>query len=115
MIKSNLFLIFENKLLLIIWKCFFNGFNTEGFISLTKIFSKFKFLQVLYLKPLSDDIRKEIEKAKNVIIVEGNSTGQLGRLIREKTGIKIEKRILKYNTRPFTSDELGEEIKRKLK
>ena len=70
----------------------------------------FKFLQVLYLKPLSDEIKKEILKARKVIIIEQNVTGQLGRLIREKTGIKIEKRILKYDGRPFTSDELKKEI-----
>ncbi|MFA5174440.1 MAG: 2-oxoacid:acceptor oxidoreductase family protein [Candidatus Pacearchaeota archaeon] len=77
----------------------------------------YKFLQVLYMKPLSEEIKKEIENTmKNkgkVILVEQNLTGQLGRLIREKTGIKIENRILKYDGRPFTSDELKEEILRK--
>lgn len=70
----------------------------------------YKFLQVLYLKPLSDEIKSEIEKAKNVILVEQNVTGQLGRLIREKTGIKIERRILKYDGRPFYCDQLREKI-----
>lgn len=71
----------------------------------------FKFLQVLYVKPLSNEIRKEIEKADKVILVENNSTGQLGRLIREKTGIKIENRILKYDGRMFTCDELKRRLK----
>lgn len=70
----------------------------------------FKFLQILYAKPLSDKIKKEMEKAKNIILVENNLTGQMGRLLREKTGIKIDKRILKYDGRPFTSDELKKEI-----
>jgi len=76
-----------------------------------------KFLQILYLKPLSDEIRGEIEKADNVILVENNVTGQLGRLIREKTGIKIKKenRILKYDGRMFYCDELRKEIKKRLK
>lgn len=74
--------------------------------------SDYKFLQVLYLKPMSDKIKKEIEKAKKIILIENNLTGQLGRLIREKTGIKIEKRILKYDSRPFRSDELRKEILR---
>lgn len=73
----------------------------------------FKFLQVLYMKPLSDQIKKEILKSKKVILIEQNVTGQIGRLIREKTGIKIEKRILKYDGRPFTSDELRKEILKK--
>jgi len=71
-----------------------------------------KFLQVIYMKPMSNNIKKEMEKAKKIILVENNVTGQLGRLIREKTGIKIEKRILKYDGRPFKSDELKTEIKK---
>jgi 2-oxoglutarate ferredoxin oxidoreductase subunit alpha len=70
----------------------------------------FKFLQVLYVKPLSDEIKKEMEKARKVILVEGNVTGQLGRLIREKTGISIKNRMLKYDGRPFNSDELRKEL-----
>src|SRR3989344_1567878 len=71
-----------------------------------------KFLQVLYMKPMSDEIKKEIENANKVILIEQNVTGQLGRLIREKTGIKIENRILKYDGKPFTSDELKKEIQK---
>ncbi len=69
-----------------------------------------KFLQVLYMKPMSNEIKKEIEKADKVILIENNVTGQLGRLIREKTGIKIENRILKYDGKPFESDKLMGEI-----
>ncbi len=71
----------------------------------------FKFLQIIYMKPLSPKIKIEIEKADKIILIESNSTGQLGRLIREKTGIKIENRILKYNGRPFHSDELKKYLK----
>src|SRR5690606_19892249 len=74
-----------------------------------------KFLQVLYIKPLSDEIHKEIKKARKVAIVELNATGQLGRLIREKTGIKIDRRILRYDGRPFTTDELRTKIQGALK
>ena len=74
-----------------------------------------KFLQVIYCKPLSPQIKKEIQKANKVILVECNLTGQLGRLIREKTGIKIENRLLKYNGRPFHSDELNRLLKSILK
>lgn len=70
-----------------------------------------KFLQVIYMKPLSSKIKKELEKANNIILVEENVTGQLGRLLREKTGIKIPNRILKYNGRPFHSDELSKYLK----
>lgn len=75
-----------------------------------------KFLQVLYMSPFSEEIQLEIEKVNKaggkVVLVEQNVTGQLGSLIREKTGIKIDKRILKYDSRPFYSDELKEELLR---
>jgi len=76
-----------------------------------------KFIHVLYIKPMSDKIKDEMQKAKKIILIENNSTGQLGRIIREKTGLKIkeENRILKYDGRPFLSDELRNEIEKRLK
>ena len=72
----------------------------------------FKLLQVIYMKPLSNQIKKEIEKAKKIILIENNLTGQLGRLLREKTGYSIKNRILKYDGRPFLSDELNKQLKK---
>jgi len=76
-----------------------------------------KFLQVIYLKPMSNKIKTEMKKAKKIILIEQNSTGQLGRLLREKTGISIleKNRILKYDGRPFYLEELKSEIKKRLK
>jgi len=73
------------------------------------------FLQILYIEPFPD-IKKEIE-GKNIILAENNSTGQLGEVIAEKTGIFIEEKnkILRYDGRPFLADELKEEIERRIK
>jgi 2-oxoglutarate ferredoxin oxidoreductase subunit alpha len=73
-----------------------------------------KFLQVLYIEPFSDQIKKALEN-KNIILIENNSTGQLGNLIREKTGIEIKNKILRYDGRAFLADELKEEIRGKLR
>jgi 2-oxoglutarate ferredoxin oxidoreductase subunit alpha len=99
----------DSKNLIISWG------STKGAISDAISDLDCKFLQVLYMKPMSDKIKEEIQKAKKVILIENSSAGQLGRLIREKTGIKIEKRILKYDGRPFFADELKEEIMKELK
>jgi len=64
---------------------------------------------------MSKEIKKYIESSKNVILVENNSTGQLGRAIREKTGIKIDNKILRYDGRPFNRDELKLKIEKMLK
>ncbi len=73
------------------------------------------FIQILYIEPFPE-IRKYL-KNKNLILVENNATGQLGKLIAEKTGFFVEdkNKILRYDGRPFLADELREEIKRRLK
>ncbi len=74
------------------------------------------FVQVLYIEPFPKDAEKHL-RGKNIILVENNATGQLGKLIAEKTGVFIEEknRILRYDGRPFLSDELKEEIKRRMR
>ncbi len=76
-----------------------------------------KFLQILYIEPFSVKIGSELRKAKNIIVIENNATSPLSDLIREKTGILIEdkNKILRYDGRPFLSDELNEEIRGRLK
>jgi 2-oxoglutarate ferredoxin oxidoreductase subunit alpha len=72
-----------------------------------------KFIQILFMQPFPiEDIKREIEKANKVIVIENNSTSPLSRLIAEKTGFMIEEKnkILRYDGRPFFSDELAEEI-----
>ena len=73
-----------------------------------------KFIQLLYIEPFPNDIKKEL-KNHNVILIENNSTGLLGNLISEKTGIFIDKKILRYDGRPFLCDELKKEIKQRLR
>jgi 2-oxoglutarate ferredoxin oxidoreductase subunit alpha len=66
----------------------------------------FRFLQILYLSPFPKEIvKKEIENAKNAIIIENNISGQLGKVLRENVGIGLNE-ILKYDGRPFTSEEI---------
>ena len=72
-----------------------------------------EFLQILYIEPFPD-IKKQLE-GKNLILIENNSTGSLGDLISEKTGIFIDNKILRYDGRPFLADELKKEIEGRLK
>ncbi len=74
------------------------------------------FVQILYLEPFQQEIKKHF-KNKNVILVENNATGQLGKLIAEKTGIFISEgnKILRFDGRPFLADELKKEIHKRLK
>lgn len=74
-----------------------------------------KVVQPLFLEPFPDSgMRKELEKAEKIIDVEINATGQLATLLQQY-GIFVDKKILKYDGRPFTLDELEEKTKEALK
>ena len=51
-----------------------------------------------------------LSKAKRIIDVEQNATGQLASLIREHTGVHITEQILKYDGRPFFPEEIVERV-----
>ncbi len=69
---------------------------------------KFNFLQVVFMEPFpAERVTGILSKSKLGILVENNSTGQLGDVIREKTGIAFNHKLLKYNGRQFFRDELA--------
>jgi 2-oxoglutarate ferredoxin oxidoreductase subunit alpha len=73
---------------------------------------KANFLQILYLSPFpADEVKKVLSSAKTVVDVENNYTAQLASLIREKTGIEIQHKILKYDGRPFYPDFIYKRVK----
>jgi 2-oxoglutarate ferredoxin oxidoreductase subunit alpha len=73
---------------------------------------KINFLQARMIHPLpASDFSELLQRARRVIDVEMNYSGQLAGIIRENTGIKIDDLILKYNGRPMTSDEAYSAIK----
>jgi len=67
-------------------------------------------LHVKYLNPLQKNIQELLEQSKHLILVEGNIGAQLGGLLREKTGVEIEDKILDYTGRPFTPDGIAEKV-----
>ncbi|MCS7243750.1 MAG: 2-oxoacid:acceptor oxidoreductase subunit alpha [Candidatus Calescibacterium sp.] len=68
---------------------------------------KVNFLQIILLKPFpSEEILSLIKNSKMLIGIEMNYSGQLCNLIRKETGIKINKRILKWNGRSFSREEI---------
>ncbi len=44
------------------------------------------------------------------ILVENNSKGQFGKLLKMETGIEITEKLLKYDGRPFYPEEIVEYI-----
>lgn len=69
------------------------------------------FLRIVVLSPFPTDYVKSIlEKSGTTVLIENNSQGQLGALIREHTGIDIDYHVLKYDGRPFFPEEVAEKI-----
>ncbi len=72
----------------------------------------YSFLQISYVAPFPvKETEKAIRKAKRTILLENNSTGLLGRILKEETGIEIKDKLLKNNGRPFTADEIARLLK----
>lgn len=69
-----------------------------------------KVIQPLVLAPFPvEQFRAALKGVDTLIDVEHNATGQLANLIGHY-GFKVDKKILKYDGRPFTVDELTEKI-----
>src|SRR5208337_186865 len=70
------------------------------------------FLQIRYMSPFPTSlVTKHLSDANRKVLVEGNYAGQLGALIREHTSIPMDYRVLKYNGRPFSQNEVFEGVK----
>ena len=53
-----------------------------------------------------------LQRAQEVVVVEGNATGQLARLIRRETGFAIERHVLRYDGLPITPEFILRALKR---
>lgn len=71
-----------------------------------------KYMHIRYASPFATDtIRVALKSAKRHLIIEGNSSGQMRNLIREKTGHFIENFYARYDARPFTPAEIVAQVK----
>lgn len=81
-----------------------------------KNFPNVNFLYLTWLNPFpTDAVRQILAESKYILDIENNFTGQLAELIREKTGIEIMDKMLKYDGRPIFPEEIEEKIKSILK
>jgi 2-oxoglutarate ferredoxin oxidoreductase subunit alpha len=70
-------------------------------------------LQLNQLWPFpAEELSDALSSVRTSYVVEGNASGQLARLIRTETGIKVSGKILKYDGRPFTPAYIAERVKK---
>jgi len=74
------------------------------------------FLQIRYMNPFPVKFVQEVlSGARRKIIVENNYSAQLAGLIREKTGIAVDNKVVKFDGRPFSQNEVYEGVEDILK
>jgi len=70
------------------------------------------FLQIRLVNPFPTEyVTKLLSKAKKIVGVEMNYSGQLTGVVREKTCIPIDQLVVKYNGRPMSSEEIYDAVK----
>ncbi len=68
---------------------------------------KANFLQIVYISPFpTDTVGNILKSAKTTVMVEGNQTAQMAGLIKEKTGLDVDHKILRFDGRPFNPEDL---------
>lgn len=73
------------------------------------------YLHYEYMWPLkTKTLEKFCAENKNVHIIEGNATGQLAGLIEGQTLLRLPKRFLKFDGRPFFLEEVIEYVGKKI-
>ena len=97
----------EAEITLVSW-----GSNKGAILDALKNFSNVNFLHITWISPFpTAAVRKVLKKAKHIINLECNYSGQMAALIREKTGLEIKDNLLKYDGRPIYPEEIVEKIK----
>lgn len=83
------------------------GAILEAIEKLSEEGNKFRFIQVRLLHPFpTETVKKFLVDANQIIDVEMNYTSQLGSLVQQNTGAKIDYKIVKYNGRPMSTTEI---------
>jgi len=74
------------------------------------------FMHIMDIWPFPEEkVAELLERTKLTVAVESNYTGQLADLIRERTGHKVNKKILKYDGRPLSPDYILKKLKEEVK
>jgi 2-oxoglutarate ferredoxin oxidoreductase subunit alpha len=71
-----------------------------------------EFLQIRLASPFpTESVREKLSGAKLAIDIEQNYSGQMAAVIAEKTMIDIKNKILKFNGRPMSQDEIYQGVR----
>jgi 2-oxoglutarate/2-oxoacid ferredoxin oxidoreductase subunit alpha len=87
------------------------GSNKGGILQAIKNFKNVNYVHITWMNPFpTQAVKKILSESKYLIDVECNYSGQLANLIREKTGIEILDKLLKYDGRQIFPEEIVDKI-----
>lgn len=88
------------------------GSNKGSILQAMENFSgRVNYLHLTHISPFpKTEVAEILGRAKNILSIECNFTGQLAEIIREKTGIETPNKLLKYDGRPIYPEEIIEKI-----
>lgn len=69
---------------------------------------KLAMLHFSQVYPIAPQVGELLDKAKQVVVVESNATGQFAQLLSHETGVQIHDKLLKYNGLPFSVEDVVE-------
>jgi 2-oxoglutarate/2-oxoacid ferredoxin oxidoreductase subunit alpha len=70
------------------------------------------FLQIRYVNPFPSELVQGIlSGSSRKIAIENNYTAQMAGLIRESTGIAVDNKVVKFDGRPFSQNEIYEGVR----
>jgi 2-oxoglutarate ferredoxin oxidoreductase subunit alpha len=73
---------------------------------------KAEFLQIRLASPFpAQAVRERLSEAKLVIDIEQNYSAQMAAVIAEKTQINIKHRVVKFNGRPISCNEIYDSVR----
>ncbi|MFN7181909.1 MAG: transketolase C-terminal domain-containing protein, partial [Planctomycetota bacterium] len=104
--KIKVFGFEDAETLIISWGCT-KGPILDAIEPLKQLGIKIKFLQIKMLFPFpKQEVRKIVNEAKKIIVVENNYTSQLASLIKEHVLREPEHYLLKWTGRPISRTEI---------
>jgi 2-oxoglutarate ferredoxin oxidoreductase subunit alpha len=96
------------KFLIVAWGSTFNIIK-EAINNLDR--DDISLLHFSWIYPLADNLIDYLQTADQIIVVENNATGHFAQLIQLSTDFKVKDKILKYNGRCFSVEEVSKDIK----
>jgi 2-oxoglutarate/2-oxoacid ferredoxin oxidoreductase subunit alpha len=70
------------------------------------------FLQIRYVNPFPTElVQRTLSSPGRKIAIEGNYSAQMAGLIREITGVAVDNKIVKFDGRPFSQNEIYEGVR----